>query len=117
MQTNPVIHFEIGCRNIEETAAFYSGVFGWAAPINGPAANINTQSHEGIQGHIAALGHEPPNYITFYIQVNDIAAYLEKIIDKGGKKIVGPIALPTGQQFAWFNDPAGNIVGLLTTPK
>ena len=117
METNPVVHFEIGCQNIEETAAFYSGVFGWAAPVGGPAAYINTQSAEGIQGHITALGHEPHNYTTFYIQVSDIADHLQKIIGAGGKKIVGPITLPTGQQFAWFYDPAGNIVGLLTKPK
>jgi predicted enzyme related to lactoylglutathione lyase len=116
MENNPVVRFEIGCRNLEETAAFYSNIFGWAAPVTGPAAYINTNSADGIQGHITALGHEPHQYITFYIQVRDITAYLQKITESGGKKIVGPITLPTGQQFAWFNDPGGNIVGLVTKP-
>lgn len=117
MENNPVVHFEIGCRNLAATAEFYSGIFGWGAPAMGPAAFINTHSAEGIQGHITSLGHEPHNYTIFYIQVSDIPAHLQKIAEAGGKTLVGPVPLPTGQQFAWFNDPEGNVVGLVTPPK
>ena len=34
----------------------------------------------------------------------------------GGKKLVGPIAIPAGT-FAWFQDPDGNTVGLLNPAK
>ena len=65
----------------------------------------------GIDGHITALGHEPHNYVTVYVQVDDIPAYLAKAVGLGGKKIVGPIDIPTGS-FAWMSDPEGTLIGL-----
>jgi predicted enzyme related to lactoylglutathione lyase len=111
---NPVVHFEIGCKDTKKTTDFYSTIFGWTPTNAGIASYINTNSTEGIQGHITALGHEPYNYITFYIQVDNIDDYLRKIENAGGKKIIGPIKIPNGQQFAWFKDPDENMVGLIT---
>src|SRR5271165_1070716 len=41
---NPVVHFEIGCRNQEATASFYTDLFGWSITSGGPAALISTGS-------------------------------------------------------------------------
>jgi hypothetical protein len=49
--------------------------------------------------------------VTVYIEVNDIPAYLAKAEALGGKKIVGPIDIPTGS-FAWMSDPDGSVIGL-----
>ena len=111
---NPVVHFELGCKDLAKTTAFYSGLFGWTPTSIPMASLLNTNSSEGVQGHITSLGHEPNNYVTFYIQVEDIRASLEKIVVAGGKKMVGPVPLPDGIQFAWFSDPEGNMVGLIT---
>ena len=111
----PVVHFEIGCRDKEKTRAFFSSAFGWSITEMGPASMVNTGSTTGIQGHITALGHEPHNYTAFYVQVDDIPAYLTKIASLGGKTVVPPVSIPEGT-FAWFADPEGNIVGLWT-PK
>ena len=70
-----------------------------------------TTGGTGIDGHITALGHEPHNYVTVYVQVDDIPAYLAKAAGLGGKKIVGPIDIPTGR-FAWMSDPEGTLIGL-----
>jgi len=111
---NPVVHFEIGCKDLAATTAFYTGLFGWS-PTSVPMASLlNTNSSEGIQGHITSLGHEPHKYVTFYIQVADINEHLQKIESAGGKKLVGPVTLPDNKQFAWFSDPEGNMVGLVT---
>jgi uncharacterized protein len=107
----PVVHFEIGCRDTAKTQAFYSQLFDWDITKAGPAANINTGA-EGINGHITALGHEPHNYVTVYVQVDDLQAYLDKATALGGKTLVKPVPIPTGK-FAWLADPDGNIVGLL----
>ncbi|HVU94778.1 MAG TPA: hypothetical protein VHE34_06115 [Puia sp.] len=32
----------------------------------------------------------------------------------GGKRVIGPVPLPDGKKFAWFRDPGGNTVGLIT---
>ena len=72
---------------------------------------IQTGSGDGIQGHIAALGHEPHQFTHFYVQTDDVAQTLAQIEGLGGKTIVPPVAIPTGT-FAWFADPEGNVVGL-----
>jgi predicted enzyme related to lactoylglutathione lyase len=103
--TNPVIHFEIGCRDSARTQQLYRDLFDWkieAAAIQGA----------GIGGHINALGHEPHNYTMFYVQVEDVAAHIAKAESLGCKKLVGPIRIPTGT-FAWIADPDGNTIGLL----
>jgi predicted enzyme related to lactoylglutathione lyase len=112
----PVVHFEIGCRDRAKTGDFYSKLFGWQITEAGPASNIQTGSPQGISGHITSLGHEPEHYTTFYVDVEDVQAALDRAIELGGKKIVGPIAIPTGA-FAWFSDPDGNTIGLLKSNK
>jgi uncharacterized protein len=107
----PVVHFEIGCRDIAKTSEFFGKLFGWQMQAMGPASMIDTGAGSGIQGHISALGHEQHNYTTFYVQVDDVQAYLDKVGALGGKTIVPPMAIPTGT-FAWFADPEGNTVGL-----
>ena len=107
----PVVHFEIGCRDIAKTADFFNRLFSWQMQPMGPATMINTGADTGIQGHISSLGHEPHNYTTFYVQVDDVKAYLDKAVTLGGKIVVPPVEIPTGT-FAWFADLEGNMIGL-----
>ena len=108
----PVIHFEIGCRDQAKTGEFFSKLFDWGIQTSGPASTIDTRSAKGMSGHMTALGHEPHNYTIFYVEVDDVAAYLAKVTELGGKKLVGPVKFPGGT-FAWFADPEGNTIGLL----
>ncbi len=107
----PVVHFEIGCRDREKTAQFFTDLFGWSTQDAGMASMIDTGAGSGINGHITALGHEPHHYVTVYIDVDDVAAYLAKAESLGGKTVVPPVDIPTGT-FAWFADPDGNTIGL-----
>jgi predicted enzyme related to lactoylglutathione lyase len=107
----PVVHFEIGCRDTVKTQQFFSQLFGWQMQQAGPAIMINTGGPEGIQGHITSLGHEPFHYTTFYVQVDDLQAYLDKAQSLGGKTLVPPVEIGTGT-FAWMSDPEGNTIGL-----
>ncbi len=110
----PVVHFEIGCKDKAKTAEFYGNLFDWTMQEMGPASMIATGAELGIQGHISSLGHEPHNYTIFYVQVDDVAAYLKKAELLGGKMLVPPVPIPTGR-FAWLADPEGNMVGLFET--
>lgn len=112
----PVVHFEIGCRDKSKSGEFYSKMFDWNIHAADPAGTIDTQSGGGIGGHITSLGHEPFNYTMFYVDVDDVQASLDKAVELGGKKVVGPIKIPTGQ-FAWFTDPDGNMIGLIKPAK
>jgi uncharacterized protein len=106
----PVVHFEIGCRNLLKTQEFYSQMFDWKPQSMGPAAMIAAETG-GIGGHMTSLGHEPHHYTIFYVDVDDVAAYLKKAESLGGKTLVPPVKIPTGT-FAWMQDPEGNTVGL-----
>lgn len=107
----PVVHFEIGCRDISKTADFYGKLFDWKITAHGPAAMIATGQSLGIQGHLTALGHEPHRYVTVYVQVEDLPGYLDKVAKLGGKTLVPPVEIPEGT-FAWFADPEGNTIAL-----
>lgn len=107
----PVVHFEIGCRDKEKTVEFFSKLFDWKMQSAGPAAMIDTGGSGGINGHITSLGHEPHHYTIFYVQVDDVKAYLEKAQSLGAKTLVPPVEIPTGT-FAWFADLDGNTIGL-----
>ncbi|MBS1873249.1 MAG: VOC family protein [Acidobacteria bacterium] len=109
---HPVVFFEIGCRDRAKSAKFFGDLFGWGMQANGPATTIETASRQGIQGHINSLGHDPQNYTMFYVQVEDVKAYLDRAVELGGKVLVPPIKIPTGT-FAWFSDIDGNLIGLL----
>ena len=108
----PVVHFEIGCRNSTTTTEFYAQLFDWKMEPYGPASMISTGASTGIQGHITSLGHEPHNYVAIYLQVDDLDAYLERAGKLGGKTLVPPTEVPGMGRFAWLADPEGTIVGL-----
>jgi len=111
----PVVHFEIGCKDSAKTQEFYKKLFDWKIEAMGPAAMIGAEAG-GITGHITALGHEPHHYTIFYVDVDDVAAYLEKAKSLGGKMLVPPVEIPTGT-FAWMQDLEGNTVGLWKAKK
>src|SRR5271163_261416 len=111
---HPVVHFEIGCKDSAKTQEFYAKLFDWKIQAMGPAAMIDTGGR--VTGHITALGHEPFHYTTFYVEVEDVQAYLDKAAKLGGKTLVPPIDIPTGT-FAWMQDPEGNTVGLWKAKK
>jgi uncharacterized protein len=105
----PVVHFEIGCRDVAKTTAFFSKLFDWEI-TPGPVGHV-APGQGGIGGHIHSLGHEPEHYVTVYVEVDDLPSYLKKIEELGGKIIVPPVSLPNGT-FAWFTDPDGTTLGL-----
>ena len=112
---NPVVHFEIGCRDKAKAAEFYRALFGWPIAEGGnPHALDIAPAAGGISGHLTALGHEPHHYLTVYVEVADVAGTLAKARELGGAPVVGPIQLPDGRAFAWFKDPDGTMLALIS---
>jgi uncharacterized protein len=107
---NPLVYFEIGCRDKAATREFYSKLFEW--PIDSDGRIKSDNSSPG--GHINSLGHEPHNYTIFYVRVDNLQESISKAESLGGKKLVGPVSLPGGDAFAWIQDPEGNTMGLYT---
>ena len=108
----PVVHFEIGSRKSEQSGKFYAALFGCNIQSHGPALMIDTGTKEGIQGNIAQPDTEPKNYVTIYVQVDDIVASLKQVEALGGKTLVSATEVPGMGNFAWFADLDGNAIGL-----
>lgn len=115
----PVVHFEIGVKDLAKAQKFYGPIFGWEFQGFGPTTAMITnvgpmceKKTEGIGGMINSLGHEPHKYVTFYAQVDNIEKTLEQINKLGGKTLVPPQEVPNMGHFAWFQDPEGNCLGL-----
>ncbi|MEM6362281.1 MAG: VOC family protein [Bacteroidota bacterium] len=110
-----VVHFEIGCSDIEKTSEFYRAVFDWKLNKHGNSAIIDTGKEDALSGHINKLGpDDPQNYVTVYIETDSLHSDLKVIESNGGEVFVKPIKLPDGREFAWFKDVAGNLIGLIT---
>jgi len=112
----PVVRFEIGCRDRARTAEFFGKLFEWNTQESEHSTTIDTAAGDGINGHITALGHEPHNYVTFYVEVDDVQAYLDKAVSLGGKALLPVITIPKGQ-FSWVADPDSNTIGLYKPSK
>jgi uncharacterized protein len=107
---NPIVHFEIGCRDRAKTAEFYSSLFDWRVEEKDGRTMLRTGTDVG--GHINSLGHEPHNYTLFYVLVDNLVATLAKVSELGGKTLVPPMAVPGGGRFAWFRDVEGSVIGI-----
>ena len=109
---NPVTWFEITGKDGKKLQDFYSGVFGWKINASNPMNyGMVDNAGEGIGGGISG-GDGSRNQVTFYVEVDDPQAYLNKIEAKGGKTVVPVTEVPGMVIFAQFADPEGNVVGI-----
>ena len=85
----PVVHFEIGCNDIEKASQFYEKVFEWKLQRHGDSAFIDTGTASSLAGHINQLGPEDPTqYVTVYIETDTLEADLAAIETNGGEIFV-----------------------------
>ena len=71
---NPVMQFQIVAKSPDETAAFYSRVFGWTIDANNALGyrRVDTGSREGIQGGIWPAPPHAPNFVQLFVGVADV---------------------------------------------
>lgn len=112
----PVVHFEIISKDAKALHEFYGSIFGWKIDANNPMGYglVDTgAAGKGIGGGIGPTDGGTPGWVTFYIEVDDPQAYLDKIQKHGGKTMVPVTEIPNMVTFAVFQDPQGNVVGLV----
>ena len=112
---NPVVHWEISAKNGSKLREFYASLFDWKIDTNNPMdyGLVKTGGEGGIGGGIGQAQEGAPPYVTFYVQVPDLQAYLDKAEKLGGKTILPPTEIPNVVTIAMFQDPEGNSIGLL----
>ena len=111
----PVVHFELWSEDPEKVSEFYREVFDWKInPI--PELNytmVETGGEGGINGGIMKPQKGPwPARLTFYIDVDELEPYAQKVIRAGGKILVERMEVPGVGFLALFEDPEGRIIGL-----
>jgi predicted enzyme related to lactoylglutathione lyase len=111
----PVVHFEINAKDSKKLGGFYSELFDWKIDNNNPMGYglVNTGGEGGIGGGIGQSDGNAPPYLSVYVQVDDLQAYLDKAEKLGGKTLVPPTEIPNTVTFAMFQDPEGNMIGLI----
>jgi predicted enzyme related to lactoylglutathione lyase len=110
---NPVVHFEVTGKDGKKLQDFYAKTFGWQINADNPMNyGIVDNAGQGIGGGISA-GDGGTNQVTFYIEVDDPQAYLNKAEAKGGKTVMPVTEIPGMVVLAQFADPEGNVVGLV----
>lgn len=111
----PVVHFEINAKDGKKLQDFYTKLFDWKIDANNPMnyGLVNTGDEGGINGGIGQTQEGGLPFVTFYVQVDNIQAYLDKVESLGGKTIVPVTEIPDMVTFALFQDSEGNSIGLV----
>ncbi|MCM4084400.1 VOC family protein [Paractinoplanes hotanensis] len=110
---DPVVHWEIGGRDLTALSAFYSKAFGWTVRENQPGYAMVQPVDGGLGGGLMQSREGMPPYVTIYVQVDDLENALRLVSELGGATLVPPTPISTESSFALFRDPEGNAVGLL----
>jgi predicted enzyme related to lactoylglutathione lyase len=111
----PVVHFEIMGGKGNELEKFYGELFGWKIDSNNPMKYglVDTGGGQGgINGGVGA-SQDGKKRVSIYARVSDLQATLDQVERLGGKTILPPTEVPGGPKLAMFEDPAGNVTGLL----
>jgi len=117
MPHGKICYLEIPARTGEESAAFYSSIFGWKVRKRGDG-EIAFDDPSGVSGTwVKAADRTPDEQIRTYIMVDSIADTLTRIVAAGGRVTTPRTEIGAGVgAFAAFADPAGAEFGLYEEP-
>ena len=110
---------DLSSQDPEGSRAFYSKLFGWKVTHH-PEINyriVETGAKgamPGINGGIVKPDREGPwpGNMLFYILVDELGAYRDKIVAAGGKIHVEEQEVPGMGTLSLFTDPEGRMMGL-----
>ncbi|MFC2088857.1 VOC family protein [Calditrichota bacterium] len=110
-----VVHFEIIGKDGEGLKEFFGNLFDWKIDSNNPINyGIVKGEDGGIGGGIGSVTQDgEEGHVTFYVEVDNVQAYLDKAVQLGGKVIVTETVIPGMVTFGLFTDPEGHLVGLV----
>jgi predicted enzyme related to lactoylglutathione lyase len=112
-----ICYLELPATNVEQSAAFYSGAFGWRMRKRGDGAQAFDDTTGEVSGSFVTgrKASAAPGML-LYIMVDDIDKACRAVESNGGK-IVQPVGADAPEITARFADPGGNVIGLYQEPK
>src|SRR5579862_2823202 len=89
---NPVLQFQILSKTPDETANFYSTMFGWKVDSANPLGyrRIDTGTNEGIQGGIWPAPPQAHNFVQLFVGVDSVKEFAAKAEKLGAKILIPP---------------------------
>jgi predicted enzyme related to lactoylglutathione lyase len=116
----PVVHFEITGKDAARLQSYYAQLFGWEIDADNPMGygviqregNVNADGI-GIGGGISGGPEGYQGHVTFYVEVPDVEAALQKAVDLGGTRMMGPEKVMEDVEIGLFIDPEGHPIGLI----
>ena len=111
---NPIGFFEIAGRDGARMREFYQRLFDWKfTPSDGAGySQIEGGAEDAVRGVLHEEQHGPIETL-IYVRVPDIQHALDTAEKLGGKTIVPPTETVDARRIAQFEDPEGNIIGLV----
>lgn len=108
----PIVFFDIAGPEDSSLREFYGDLFGWEIDQSGNFSTSVVSPSDSPQILLGNIRIDPVENI-FYLGVDDIAAKLEQIKEKGGEIDQPRFEVPGVVVLGLFRDPAGNRVGLV----
>lgn len=116
LRSGKICYIELPATDIPRSARFYREAFGWRTRERGDGAMAFDDTAGQVSG--TWVLDRPPTKepgLTVYIMVADASAALAAVIAAGGG-VARPVDPDGPEVFAWFSDPAGNVLGIYQQP-
>ena len=110
----PVVQWQILAKDPEKAERFYTSLFDWKANSDNALRyrRLETNHKRGIDGGVWPAPEAGHSMVQLFIEVNDVAGYVEKAVGLGASVLIPPQKLPDGDELAIVLDPIGISFGL-----
>jgi predicted enzyme related to lactoylglutathione lyase len=118
MPHGKICYLEIPANRADDSADFYSSIFGWKVRARGDG-NLAFDDSGCVSGTwVKEQDRTPDERTRVYIMVDDVATALQQIEAAGGRMLTPRTEIgPNMGVFAAFADPVGNEFGLYEERK
>jgi len=116
MAANPVVFWELASSDQDKSAKFFRDVFGWEVILD-PALGfyrVNPPAGKSpAHGYIFTPSRAMLPFVSVYIQVDDIRAMRDRVVEHGGHIAMEPNEPSPGSLVCLFNEPSGVTFALI----
>ena len=113
MAHGKIAYLQIPAADVAASERFYAEAFGWGIRERSDGARAFDDTTGQVSGEWV-VGRPPTGEpgVLAYINVDSVAAALDKIVRLGGEVVTPLTPQQEGEAFATFRDPAGNQLGI-----
>ena len=115
---------ELYAGDLETDFAFYASMFGWEkrdavdmGPMGIYQLFATVPGGEAVGGMMAKMADMPQPFWTYYFYTKDVRAAVERVKERGGQVLNGPMEVPGGDWIIQALDPQGAMFGLVEPGK